>query len=190
MSESYALEGIKVIDFTNNPAGPSCGMLLAERGATVVHIEKPVLGDDCRRFNPLIGTTSFNYLWANKGKKSLVLDLKDEADRQVLLNMAKEADIFLESNRPGVCKRLGIDYESLRKINPDIIYCSISLFGQTGPYSQKPGYDIIAQACSGAMYKTGYPDRSPMKFGVSISDEDAAQLYTVGRIVDYLENLK
>lgn len=164
------LQGIRVLDFTNNVAGPCSTMLMAERGAEVIHIEKPVLGDDCRYFQPLVDEQSFYYLQQNRGKKSVVLDLKDERAKEIILKMVKDSDVLVESNRPGVMKRLGLDYETLCELNPRLIYCSISAFGQEGPYAEKPGYDIIAQAFSGMIEGTGDPAGAPTKVGYPIGD--------------------
>lgn len=163
-------EGVRVLDFSNNLAGPSCGAMLADYGAEVIHIEKPVLGDDCRTFLPQIEGVSMPHLTCNHGKKSVVLDLKDSRAVRIVKELAQDSDIVIESSRPGVMKRLGLDYETLREINPRLIYCSISAFGQTGPYAQRPGYDIIAQAVSGIMYMTGDQDGPARKIGVAVGD--------------------
>lgn len=165
------LSGIKVLDITNNLAGPGAAALLAEHGADVIHIEKPRIGDDCRFFTPIVGEkTSYTHCHSNRCKKSVVMDLKDPDAIAILIKMLKDTDILIESNRPGVMNRLGLDYETVRKIKPDIIYCSVSAFGQTGPYAARAGYDVIAQAYSGLMYYTGSPDGPPTKIGIAIGD--------------------
>ena len=164
------LEGLKVIDITNNIAGPGAAAMLADHGAEVIHVEKPVWGDDARNYVPQIDGVSSCYMFSNRSKKSLVLDLKDPEAVEVLKKLAADADVFLEANRPGVMKRLGLDYEAIRAVNPDIIYCSISAFGQTGPKSQVPGYDIIAQAYSGMAYYTGEPGTPPVKNYFAVGD--------------------
>lgn len=174
MTLKLALENIKVIDFSTNIAGPVAAVLMAERGAQIIHVEKPGSGDDSRYFAPLLDGSSLNYLWGNRGKKSVTMDLKSETDKEIVLNMIRGADVVIESFRPGVMKKLGLDYETVRTENPGIIYCSISAFGQTGPYSGRPGYDIIAQAYSGMINKTGDPDGKPMKVGYAIGDYFAA----------------
>ena len=138
-------EGLKVLDVTNNYAGPMAGSMLADYGAEVWHIEKPVLGDDNRFFPPMIDGISINYCTSNRGKKSVVLDLKDPRGAEAFKKLAAKADVLLESYRPGVMKKLGLSYEDLKEINPRLIYCSISAYGQTGPYASRPGYDVIAQ---------------------------------------------
>lgn len=164
------LEGIKVVDMTNNFAGPATAANLADFGAEVIHIEKPVVGDDCRGFPPIYDGVSLGHCGYNRGKKSVVLDTKDPAAMEVLKKMIAEADVLTESFRPGVMARMGLGYEDVKKINPGIIYCSVSAFGQTGPYATRPGYDIIAQAFSGIMHKTGEKDGPPMMVGITIGD--------------------
>lgn len=163
--------GLRVLDITNNLAGPGAAAMLAEHGAEVIHIEKPVLGDDCRFFSPIIAPlTSHSHCNINRSKKSVVLDLKDPEAIAILIRMIKDTDVLIESSRPGVMKRLGLDYKAVKSIKPDIVYCSVSAFGQTGPYSQKAGYDIIAQAYSSIIYRTGSPDGPPTKIGIAIGD--------------------
>lgn len=163
-------EGLKVLDLTNNYAGPVSTAMLADYGAEVIHIEKPVLGDDCRAFAPMFEGVSTQFITANRGKKSLVLDLKDPRAVEIVKKLAKDADVLVESYRPGVMKKLGLGYEDIKAVNPAIIYCSVSAYGQVGPYSQRPGYDVIAQAVSGFMYMTGEPDGAPQKSGIVIGD--------------------
>ena len=163
-------EGLKVLDLTNNYAGPMAGSMLADYGAEVIHIEKPVLGDDNRFFPPMVDGVSINYSTSNRGKKSVVLDLKDPRAVEIFKKMAKDADVVLESYRPGVMDRLGIGYETIKAINPKVIFCSISAYGQVGPYANRPGYDVIAQAVSGLMDQTGEPDGAPTKIGPAIGD--------------------
>lgn len=168
------LAGLTVLDITNNIAGPSCAAMLADHGAEVIHVEKPLWGDDNRHFYPLVGGTSSTHCYCNRSKKSLVVDLKDPAGVRAVRALAKTADVFIESNRPGVMARLGLDYETIRTDNPGIVYCSISAFGQTGPYAGKAGYDIIAQAYSGMMYYTGEPGTPPTKNYFAVGDFVAA----------------
>lgn len=163
-------EGVKVLDVTNNLAGPHCTTMLADYGAEVIHIEKPVIGDDTRHLPPMIDKISFSYGQHNRGKKSLVLDMNDQRAKDAFLRLAKDVDIIVESNRPGVVKKLGIDYESIKKINPSVIYVSVSAYGQTGPLAPKRGYDLIAQAQSGLMARTGDPDATPYCVGSVVGD--------------------
>lgn len=163
-------EGLKVIDATNNYAGPMAGSMLADYGAEVWHIEKPVLGDDNRFFPPMVDGISINYCTSNRGKKSVVLNLKDPRGVEAFKKLVEKADVLLESYRPGVMQKLGLGYDELKKINPRLIYCSISAYGQEGPYANRPGYDVIAQAVSGMMEMTGDPFGAPTKIGPAIGD--------------------
>ena len=151
MAGKGMFSGLKVLDFTNNLAGPEAAAQLADYGAEVIHIEKPVYGDDCRNFPPMVENVGTSHFRVNRGKKSLVLDLKDPKAIEVVKKLLEDTDILIESNRPGAMKRLGLSYEEVKLIKPDIIYCAISAFGQKGPYAAKPGYDIIAQAYSGML---------------------------------------
>ena len=163
-------EGLKVIDLTSNLAGPCTGMLLGDYGAEVIHIEKPVYGDDNLSYYPMLDGASITYSMYNRNKRSVVLDLKDPRAVEIVKKMARDADVLLESSRPGAMKRLGLDYEVIHEINPRLVYCSISAFGQTGPYARRPGYDIIAQAYSGIMHLTGEPDGDPTRVGTELGD--------------------
>src|SRR5690606_14880178 len=127
-------------------------------GAEVIKIENPSGGDDARAFSPHAGGESGYFMLLNRGKKSLTLDLKSERGREIFYSLVKDADVVVENFRPGTTKHLGIDYPILSKINPGLIYASISGFGQSGPLSHRPAYDIIAQAMSGLMSVTGFPD--------------------------------
>ena len=148
-------EGLKVVEFTTNIAGPTVGQWLAEYGAEVIHIERPVIGDDSRAYPPLVNGISIKYCTLNHGKKSVILDLKDPDGNKIARELCKDADIVLESTRPGVMDRLGLGYEAMHELNPRLIYCSVSAWGQTGPYAHRPGYDLIAQGASSIMYYNG-----------------------------------
>jgi crotonobetainyl-CoA:carnitine CoA-transferase CaiB-like acyl-CoA transferase len=164
------LQGIKVIDLTRILSGPYCTMLLADMGAEVVKIEPPQ-GDDTRTWGPpFIETESAYFLSVNRNKKSLVLNLKTEEGKKILLDLVKSADIVVENFRPGTMKKLGIDYDVLKEVNERIILASISGFGQSGPYAMRPGYDVIAQGMGGLMSVTGEPGRPPVKGGFSLAD--------------------
>ena len=176
-----ALAGIRIIDFTRALAGPYCTMLLADMGAEVVKIEMPGVGDDSRGWGPpFIGSESAFYLSINRNKKSIALDLKNDKARDIALRLIQTADVVVEGNRPGVMKRLGLDYESVRTQNPALIYCSISAFGQTGPYAEKAGYDQVLQGYGGIMGLTGEPDGRPLKVGVSITDLTTGMFAVIG----------
>ena len=167
-------EGLKVIDITNNVAGPTIGQWLGEYGAEVIHVEKPVIGDDSRHFPPVSNGESMFYSTLNHGKKSIAVNLKDPDGCELIKKLCVDADILIESNRPGVMKRLGLDYEVIHEINPRLIYCSVSAYGQTGPNALRPGYDIIAQGASGLVYYNGEADSGPVINKAIIGDLSSA----------------
>jgi CoA:oxalate CoA-transferase len=162
--------GLLVLDLTRVLAGPFCTLMLAELGARVVKVEHPDGGDDSRRFAPLIGGQSAYFQSLNRGKESIALDLKDEADRRLFLRMVRRADVLAENFRPGTLDRLGLGYDILQEVHPGLVYAAVSGFGHTGPWSAKPAYDLIAQALSGMMSVTGHPGGPPTKAGTSIGD--------------------
>jgi crotonobetainyl-CoA:carnitine CoA-transferase CaiB-like acyl-CoA transferase len=164
------LDGFRVLDLTRFLSGPYCTMVLAEFGADVIKIEQPVTGDDSRRMAPKVNGESYPFAMPNRSKRSVSLDLKSERGKQLFLELAKDADLIIENFRPGVVKRLGIGYEDIKAINPDILYTSISGFGQTGPYKERPGFDIMAQGVVGFMRMTGEPGGKPAKIGIAIND--------------------
>lgn len=171
MSESLPLTGVRVLDFTRNVAGPFGTMILAELGADVVKIEPPEGGDDARAWGPPFwGGETPTFLALNRNKRSVSVDLKDPAARPVLDRLAAVCDVAVESARPGVMDRLGYGYEWASGINPGIIYCSITPFGDRGPLRDRPGYDPLMQASSGLMSMTGEPDRPPVRSGTSLVD--------------------
>lgn len=176
------LAGLRVLDVSQVMAGPFCCMLLGDMGADVIKVEPPRVGDSSRHSMGfrLKGEDSPGFLALNRNKRSIVLDLKDEADRQVFHDLVRTADIVVENGRPGVAARLGMDYETLRAVNPAIIYASISGFGQTGPWAQRPGYDLIAQAMSGIMSATGLPGQEPVKNSTPVGDLGAGLFAVYG----------
>lgn len=170
MSDS-ALEGILVIDLSRVLAGPYCTMLLADYGAEVLKIEQPGLGDGTRQWGPpWVKDQSAYFLSVNRNKKSLTLKLKTAEGQRILKQLAAEADVVIENFKPGTTGRMGIDYETLAADNPGLIYCSITGYGQTGPYRDRPGYDFMIQAQGGIMSLNGPPDGDPYKVGVAIVD--------------------
>ena len=175
-----ALEGIRIIDLTRVLAGPFCTMLLADMGAEVIKLEIPGKGDDSRAFPPFKGGQSTYFINFNRNKKSIVLDLKKSSDVNKFLKIIKSMDVLVENFRPGTMEKMGLSYERLRKVNDQIIYASISGFGQFGPYKDKPGYDIIGQAVGGIMGITGWPDGPPTRTGTAIADILAALFCTTG----------
>ncbi len=173
------LEGIRVLDFTRAMSGPFCTMLLGDLGAEVTKVE-PEKGDDTRAWAPpeLNGMSTY-FMSANRNKLSVAIDLTKEKCAEIVKRLALQSDIVVENFRPGVAKKLGIDYGTLSAYNSRLIYCSISGFGQTGPYREKPGFDLTVLAVSGLMSLTGEEGRPPVKFGVPISDITAGLFASV-----------
>jgi CoA:oxalate CoA-transferase len=169
MSDS-CFSGLLVVDLTRVLAGPFCTMMLAELGARVIKVENPQGGDDSRCFEPFFQGQSAYFASLNRGKESIALDLKEPADRAVFLKLVDRADVLVENFRPGTLERLSLGYESLRAVNPRLIYAAVSGFGQTGPWGRKPAYDLIVQALGGMMSVTGQPGGEPTKAGTSIGD--------------------
>ena len=180
MARRPALDGIRVLELTNYMAGPFCGMLLADMGAEVIKIENPKVGDFTRESGPFVNGESAGFLALNRNKKSVALNLKDPRGRDLFLKLAETADVILENFRPGTMRDLGIDYDTIRQFNRGIIYASASGFGQTGPYSQRPGLDLIAQGMSGLMSITGEEGGDPVKVGVPVCDLTCALFVTYG----------
>ena len=161
---------ITILDFSNNLAGPCGSAMFADQGANVIKIERPITGDDTRVLYPVLNGTSIQYMWDNRGKKSIVLALNDPEAQQLIYKMVEKADVVLESFKPGQMKKFGLDYDTLVKYNEKLIYCSVSACGQTGPYAKEPGFDIIAQGMSGLMDMAGEPDGPPTKMGTTVGD--------------------
>ncbi|WP_321390577.1 CoA transferase [Emcibacter sp.] len=164
------LQGIRVLDFTRVLAGPAAALALADLGAEVIKIEPPGSGDETRTFPPFRDGESHYYIAVNRGKKSMVIDLKSEDGVALIKDLAAKCDIVVENYRPGVMRRLGLDYENLSAINPGLIYCSISGFGMNGPLSDRPSFDIVLQALSGALSVNGEPGGLPTKLGIPLGD--------------------
>ncbi len=164
------LQGIRVLDFTRVLAGPSCALALADLGAEVIKIEPPGSGDETRSFPPFRNGESHYYIAINRGKKSIVVDLKSEAGVALVKDLAAKCDIVIENYRPGVMDRLGLGYETLSAINPRLIYCAISGFGMNGPLKDLPSFDIVLQALSGALSVNGEPGGLPTKLGIPLGD--------------------
>ena len=184
------LEGVRVLDLTNVMAGPYCSMVLGDMGADVVKIEAFPGGDTSRTFDPKINDESYCFSGLNRNKKSLALDLKDPRGKEIFAKLAAKADIITENFRPGVVKKLGIDYEAVRQFNPGVIYASMSGFGQTGPYGKKGGFDIIAQGMSGIMMMTGYPGGRPAKVGIAMNDIASGVTALYGILAAYIGKLR
>ena len=177
---SGALSGIKILDLSRVLAGPYCTMILGDLGAEVIKVESPH-GDDTRKWGPPFkNDVSAYYLCANRNKKSITINLKSEEGIAQIKELVKEADVVINNFKVGTMERFGIDYETLSKINEKIIYCSITGFGETGPYKQMPGYDFIIQAMSGLMSITGTEESGPQKVGVAIVDVLTGLYSTIG----------
>jgi len=178
---SGPLAGIRVIDLTRVLSGPFCTMMLGDMGAEVIKVERPGAGDDTRAFAPPYqGEESAYFLTVNRNKKSLTLDMKQDAAKEVLWRLIESADVVVENFRPGAAARLGFGYEDVAARNPGIVYGSISGFGDTGPDSNRPGYDLIIQGESGMMDITGEADGPPTKMGTSIADMVAGMMLNQG----------
>ncbi len=175
------LAGLRVVDLTQYLAGPFCSMFLADLGAEVIKVEPFDGGDGARAFGPpFVNGESAGFLTLNRNKRSLAVNLKHAEGRAILLRLIARADVVLENFRPGVARRLGLDYESLSEVRLDLIYCSISGFGQSGPYARRAGLDLIVQGMSGIMSVTGEPGGEPVKAGVPVTDLGAGLLACIG----------
>jgi len=176
------LQGLRVIDLTRVVAGPFCTMMLGDMGAEVLKIEEPEHGDDSRAWAPYIEGWGAFYLALNRSKKSVALDLKSRDGAEALTRLIETADVLIENFRPGSLAELGFDYASVSALNPALIYCSISGYGQTGPHAQLPGYDAVIQGEAGIMDMTGFPGGAPTRVGVAITDY-LAGLYAIQGIL-------
>ena len=186
MIDQQPLRGVRVLDLTRVLAGPFCTMNLADLGAEVIKIEVPGRGDDSRRFAPIMPAGGSGYFYSvNRGKRSVTLDLRTAEGAKVFLELAAKSDVVVENFSPGTMDRFNLGYAQLKAANPRIILCSISGFGQSGPNTSAPAYDIVAQALGGTMSITGNPGGEPVRCGVSIGDL-AAALYGVIAIVSAL----
>lgn len=181
--QSAPLNGIRVLDLTRIVAGPYCTMILADLGADVIKIERPGTGDESRRWGPPFlpnSRDSVYFMACNRNKRSVCVDLK--AGREIIYDLARESDVLVENYVPGKLADMQLGYEHLRKVNPKLIYCSVSGYGATGPYAQRPGYDVIAASMGGLLNITGAADGPPAKVGVAVTDL-ATGLYAHGAIM-------
>ncbi len=174
------LAGVTVLDFSRVLAGPYCTMLLADLGARVIKVERFGTGDDARAFGPFVEGESAYFMCFNRGKESIVLDIKSPRDRELLERLLDSADVLVENFRPGIMDRLGYGPERLAKTHPHLVYASISGFGHSGPFSDLPGYDMVVQAMGGVMSLTGWPDGPPSRVGTSFGDLGAALFAAIG----------
>jgi len=189
MERKKPLEDIVVLDLTRVLAGPYCSMILANLGAKIIKVERPETGDDSRSFGPYKNGQSAYFVSLNRGKKSIAIDLKKPEGKQIIKELAKVSDVVLENFRPGTMRKLGLSYDVLNKINSRIVYAAVSGFGHTGPYSEKPAYDMIAQALGGIMSITGQPGGEPTRVGSSIGDIIAGMFGAIGIIAALYERV-
>jgi formyl-CoA transferase len=183
-----ALDGIRVLDLSRVLAGPYCSMVLGDLGADVIKVERPGAGDDTRRWAPPeTGGEAAYYLCLNRNKRGVTVNLKSEGGRRIIRDLARRSDVLIENYKTGTLARLGLGYAELKAENPGLIYCSITGFGQTGPYRERAGYDFMIQAMGGIMSVTGEPDGPPMKVGVPIVDVTAG-LYAATAILSALRH--
>jgi len=190
IENSGPLQGIRVIDLSMMLAGPAGSMLMGDLGAEILKIE-PLDGDETRDAPPYYYGESSAYFWSiNRNKKSVVINLKSPEGRQVLYDLVAKSDVVYDNYRPGVLERLKIDYETLKRYNPQIICCSISTFGHAGPYRDRPGYDLIVQAMSGGMSITGEPGGSPVRAGIPLGDLVGGLLAVHGVLAAYIHRQK
>jgi crotonobetainyl-CoA:carnitine CoA-transferase CaiB-like acyl-CoA transferase len=183
---------MRVLDLTQVMAGPYCTMLLADLGADVIKIELPGVGDQTRQSwgRPRAGEDSPAFYALNRNKRSVELDLRSDSGRAAFFDLLGSADVLVENFRPGVTERLGIDYPTLAPLRPELVYASISGFGQTGPYADRPGYDLIAQAMAGAISVTGEPDGEPVKCGLPVGDLGAGLFCTIAVLAAHAARLR
>jgi crotonobetainyl-CoA:carnitine CoA-transferase CaiB-like acyl-CoA transferase len=187
------LSGLRVVDFSHFVAGPLATMTLADFGADVIKIEAPVRGDDFRHYptvDPEIPAQGGAFLWTNRNKKSLALDMKSEAGLQIAKDLIAQADVLVENFSTGVMERFGLDYETCAKLNPRLIYCSVSAYGREGPYADRLGFDPIAQAESGFISMNGYADRQGVRTGAAIMDTASAMTATNAILLALLARAK
>lgn len=183
---SLPLEGVRVADLTTFLAGPFCTQLLADLGADVLKIEPPA-GDLSRSIPPhFVGDDSAYFLATNRNKRSIVVDLKSDAGREVVLELIERSDVVVESFRPGIADRLGLRVDDIRRTRPELVWASISGFGQEGPWRDRPAYDMIVQAVSGVMSLTGEPDRPPVRLGIPAGDLVAGMYTALGVVAALL----
>lgn len=189
MSEGL-LNGMIVLDLTRVLAGPYCSMLLADMGAKVIKIEMPKIGDDSRAFTPQVNGESAYYMNLNRNKLGVTLNLKTPEGKEIFKRMVRKADVVLENYRPGTMEKLGLGYETLKEINPSIVYGCISGFGHYGPYSNRPGYDIISQAMGGLMSTTGWPGGKPTRTGTAMGDVLGGLGCTIGVLAAIINKMR
>jgi len=176
---SRALDGVKILAFEQVLSGPFATCLLADMGAEVIKIERPGVGDVIRSWDSVVKGLSSGYVWLNRNKRSLTVDVKKEKGREILHKLAAKSDVFFENYAPGVAGRLGLGYEQLNALNPRLIYCSLSGYGQNGPYRDVKAYDLLIQGEGGIIATTGYPDK-PARAGIAIADIASGMYAAIG----------
>jgi crotonobetainyl-CoA:carnitine CoA-transferase CaiB-like acyl-CoA transferase len=174
-----ALDGVKILAFEQVLSGPFATCLLADMGADVIKVERPGVGDVIRSWDSVVKGLSSGYVWLNRNKRSLTIDVKQAKGREILQNLARKSDVFFENYAPGVAGRLGLGYEELCKLNPRLIYCSLSGYGQDGPYRDVKAYDLLIQGEGGIIATTGYPDK-PARAGIAIADIASGMYAAIG----------
>ena len=184
---SGPLAGVRVLDLTRILAGPYATSLLADMGADVVKVERPGDGDETRQMAPSQAGESHYFMSINRNKRGIAVDMKQPAGRQVVLDLARVSDVCIENFRPGVAGRLGLDYESVKAVRPDVVYCSISAYGQTGPYAGRSAFDVAIQAMGGAMSVTGEPGGRPLRMGLPMADLSAGLFAALGILAAVVE---
>ncbi len=177
------LAGVRVLELGNYIAAPTAGRMLADFGAEVIKVERPVTGDELRNWRLYSGDTSMLYRTINRNKKSIVLDLKTERGREIVLDLVRHCDVLLENFRPGTLEKWGLGPEELDRVNPELVITRISAFGQTGPLSERPGFAAVAEAFGGLRELVGDPDRPPVRTGVSIGDSIAGIYAAFGTVM-------
>ncbi|MFC3476797.1 CaiB/BaiF CoA transferase family protein [Halobacterium litoreum] len=170
-TDGHVLDGVTVLDLSTFVTGGFCSLMLANQGADVIKVERPEVGDDNRHSGPPFVDGESPYFWTvNYDKRSIELNLKKEEGLAALYDLAEEADVFIQNYRPGTAEKLNVAYDDIREVNDDVVYCAMSAFGQTGPWSQRPGYDLLIQGMSGIMSVTGEADGRPVKVGLPQTD--------------------
>jgi len=179
----HPLGGVRVLELGNYIAAPTAGRMLADFGAEVIKVERPVTGDELRNWRLYSGDTSMLYRTINRNKKSIVIDLKTERGREIVLDLVRHCDVLLENFRPGTLEKWGLGPEELDRVNPELVITRISAFGQTGPLSERPGFAAVAEAFGGLRELVGDPDRPPVRTGVSIGDSIAGIYAAFGTVM-------
>ncbi|MDR1321055.1 MAG: CoA transferase [Gracilibacteraceae bacterium] len=189
MAEKHLLAGIKVLDLSRQLAGPFATMTMADLGAEIIKVE-PAGGDDSRYWGPFVDGESCYFWSCNRGKKSIAVDLKTPAGKVIIKKLVKECDVLIENYREGVMSRLELDYDVLKEINPRLIYCHITGYGEKGPDAKRSAVDVAIQATTGLMSVTGYPDQDPVRIGVSLADLATGTFSVVGILSAYINALR